>query len=317
MTHHAQNKIISVKQILNSIRELMQKEKDRQKQLEKIVHLVADSLHMDVCSLYVLRPGDLLELYATKGLDPKAVHETFLRVGEGLIGEIALQRKTLTFEDAQEHPSFVYKPETKEIPFKSLFGVPIIRGDTVFGVLTIQTTSVQNFSVEIKEAMDTIALVIAELLATFHTQKKEKSITPELHLKLDGIKLVSGLAVGTAVLHERLERITTILAKDSKLEIKRFNSALAAVETEITHMLDNPNVSGEETDIFGAYLLFTQDKGWTQKIIAAIEIGLTAEAAVQKVCDEMSERMEKIADGYIREKIHDLEELSNRLITHL
>ncbi len=98
MTHHAQNKIISVKQILNSIRELMQKEKDRQKQLEKIVHLVADSLHMDVCSLYVLRPGDLLELYATKGLDPKAVHETFLRVGEGLIGEIALQRKTLTFE---------------------------------------------------------------------------------------------------------------------------------------------------------------------------------------------------------------------------
>lgn len=317
MTHHVQNKIISVKQILNAIRELMKKEKDRQKQLEQIVRVVADSLHMDVCSLYVLRPGDLLELYATKGLDPKAVHETFLRVGEGLIGEIALQRKGLTFEDAQLHPSFVFKPETKEKPFKSLFGVPVIRGENVLGVLTIQTTSVQNFSPEIKEALDTIALVIAEILATFYTQKKEKSITPELHLKLDGVKLVEGVAVGNAVLHERLERITTILAKDSKQEIKRFNLALAAVEAEISQMLDNPNVSGEETDIFSAYLLFTQDKGWAQKITAAIEIGLTAEAAVQKVCDEMSERMEKIADAYIREKIHDLEDLSNRLITHL
>lgn len=314
---NALNRNISVKQILNSIRELMQKEKDRQKQLQQIVKVVADSLEMNVCSLYVLRPGDLLELYATVGLDARAIHETFLRVGEGLIGEIALQRKLLIFENAWEHPSFVFKPETKEKPFKSLLGVPIIRGETLLGVLTIQTTAIQNFSDEIKEAIDTIALVVAEILTAFHTPKKEKSITPELHLKVDGVKLVEGIAVGQAILHERVERVTTILAKDSKHEIKRFNTALSAVESEILQMLDNPNVTGDESDIFSAYLLFTQDKGWSQKIAAAIEVGLTAEAAVQKVCDEMSERLEKIQDGYIKEKIHDLEDLSNRIIIHL
>ena len=116
---------------LKALRELMGKQMPHQKRLDKIVALVAEYLHVNVCSLYVLRPGDLLELFATKGLDEKAIHETFLRVGEGLIGEVALQRKTLIFENAWEHPSFVYKPETKEKAFKSLLGVPIIRSDNL------------------------------------------------------------------------------------------------------------------------------------------------------------------------------------------
>lgn len=302
---------------LNALRELMTKDMPHQKRLDKIVSIVVDYMRVNVCSLYVLRPGDMLELFATKGLDAKSVHETFLRVGEGLVGEVALQRKPLAFLDAWKHPSFVYKPETKEKSFKSLLGVPIIRGDNLLGVLAIQTTKAQEFSDEITELLQTIAMVLAEILASYQLQVKENLIKVEARSKVEGVRLIAGVAVGQAVLHQRMERITNILAKNTDSEIKKLNTALNAVENDIKKMLKAQDLSGDQEDILNAYLLFTQDKGWIGKIVKAIETGLTAQAAVQKVNDETIERMEKIQDAYIKERIHDLQDVSNRLIRHL
>lgn len=309
--------LVSARHVLKALRELMSKEMDSQKRLNQIVEIVAKYVHVDVCSVYILRPGDMLELYATKGLDSRAIHETFLRVGEGLVGEVALQRRSIAFENAWDHPSFVYKPETKERPFKSLLGVPLIRGDNLLGVFVVQTTEVQTFPEEIIELLETIAMVLAEMLSGVDLETKEKLISSEAHSRIEGVRLIEGVAVGQAFLHQRLERITNILAKDPATEIKKLNNALKTVEQEVSKMLQNPSLSSEQTDIFNAYLMFTQDKGWVSKIVTIIETGLTAEAAVQKVNDEMTERMEKMTDTYIRERIHDLKDLSNRLIRHL
>lgn len=303
--------------VLKALRDLMSKQLPHQKRLDKIVSLVADCLHVNVCSLYVLRPGDMLELFATKGLDERAIHETFLRVGEGLIGEVALQRKTLVFKNAWEHPSFVYKPETKEKAFKSLLGVPIIRGDTLLGVIAIQTTHTQEFSDDITHLMQTIAMVLAEILATYQLEVKENLVQVESRSKVDGVRLIDGIAVGQAVLHKRAERITDILAKNTGTELKKLQTALNAVEQDIRQMLDAEEIQSDQKEILNAYLLFTQDKGWINKITKAIGTGLTAQAAVQKISDETSERMEKIQDTYIKERIHDLKDVSNRLIQHL
>ncbi|MGN1063756.1 MAG: phosphoenolpyruvate--protein phosphotransferase, partial [Alphaproteobacteria bacterium] len=307
----------STRHVLKDLREIMSKEMDLQKRLNKIVTIVAEQLNVQVCSLYILRPGEMLELYATYGLDTKSVHETFLRVGEGLIGEIALQRKALTFENAWEHPSFVYKPETKEKAFKSLLGVPIIRGDNLLGVFAVQTTQVQEFSDEMVELMETISMVLAEMLASIKLEAKENPVTMESRSKVDGVKLIAGVAVGQAVLHQRLERVTNILAKSAVSESKKLNSALKTVAEEIKKMLENPDISPDQLDILNTYLLFTQDKGWTGKINQTIETGLTAEAAVQKVSDEVTDRMAQMQDDYIKERIHDLKDLANRLIRHL
>lgn len=309
--------IISARHVLKALRELMSKEMDSQRRLDQIVEIVAKHLRVNVCSLYILRPGDMLELYASKGLDSRAIHETFLRVGEGLVGEVALQRRLIAFENAWDHPSFVYKPETKEKPFKSLLGVPIIRGDNLLGVFVIQTTEAQPFPEEIGELLETIAMVLAEMLSATDLETKEKLISSETHSRIEGVRLIDGVAVGQAVLHQRLERITNILAKDPASEIKKLNIALKTVEEEVGKMLQNPSLSADQSDIFNAYLMFTQDKGWISKIVNNIETGLTAEASVQKVSDEMTERMEKMTDTYIRERIHDLKDLSNRLIRHL
>lgn len=303
--------------ILKTLRELMSKKMPHQKRFDYIVCSIADYLRVNVCSLYVLRPGDMLELFATKGLDIRAIHETFLRVGEGLIGEIALQRKPLIFKNVWDHPSFVYKPETKERSFKSLLGVPIIRGDTLLGVLAIQTTHTQEFSEEIVQLMQTIAMVLAEILATYQLEANENLIKVESRSKVDGVRLIAGVAVGQAVLHRRAERITDILAKNPMAELKKLKTALSTVEADIQNMLNADNISSDQADILNAYLMLTQDKGWLNKITQAIETGLTAQAAVQKVSDETIERMSKIQDAYIKERIHDLNDVSDRLIRHL
>ena len=117
MSEAVKKKEVSSRRLLKRLRDVMLQDIPVQTKLDKIVSLVADELHTEVCSFYLLRPGDILELFATCGLNQDAVHETSLRMGEGLIGEIAVQKKALSFPDAWHHPSFVFKPETGAKPF--------------------------------------------------------------------------------------------------------------------------------------------------------------------------------------------------------
>ncbi len=303
---------------LKLLRDLMNKKLPIDVLLGKTVQIIATHLNVDVCSCYLIRPGDILELYATHGLDQAALHDTFLQVGEGLIGEIALQRKSLVFEDAWSHPSFVHKPETNETAFKSMAGTPILKGDHLYGVLAIQTTQIQTFSPDLIDLLETIALALSEILARENLQNKQENPTNTDHLKkLEGTCIIGGVAVGKAFIHKRIERTSNILAKDSSTEIKRLNDALLMVQTQINSMLTNPELAEEQIDIFKSYLMFTKDKGWIEKITTAIQRGLTAEASIQKVSDEITERMQLITDPYLQERIHDFHDLANRLIKNL
>ncbi|MBQ7413561.1 MAG: phosphoenolpyruvate--protein phosphotransferase [Alphaproteobacteria bacterium] len=309
---------ISVRQIMRDLRELSVRDLTPEARLDKIVALVARKMRVDVCSCYIARPGDILELCATFGLDKRAVHETFLRVGEGLVGEIALQRKPLMFEDAWAHSSFVYKPETKEKAFKSLAGVPLIRSNKLLGVLAVQTRKKQPFSDEVIEILETIGLVVAEMLSS-HLFKKAETVLAQTtgRQKIEGTGLISGFAVGRAVIHKRLEQPVQLLAKDTQKEVQRLLQALSQVEQEVNKILATSHMTGSQSDIFETYLMFIKDKGWIAKMTKAIETGLTAEAAVQKVGEEVTDRMELMTDPYIKERIHDLQDLVSRVMRHL
>ncbi len=310
--------MISVRQIMKDLRDLSVQDIAPEERLDKIVAMVAQRLRVDVCSCYLARPGDILELSATWGLDKKAVHETFLRIGEGLVGEIALQRKPLTFEDAWAHESFVYKPETKEKIFKSLAGVPLVRSNRLLGVLTVQTKKIQSFSSDLIEILETIAMVLSEMLSDNSFKKKEEETSPaEGRQKLEGNTLISGWATGQAIIHSRSEKVVQLLAKDTHKEIQRLTTALSRVEAEVNKILVTSHMTGDQSEIFETYLMFIKDKGWIAKMVKAIETGLTAEAAVQRVGEEMTSRMELMTDSYIKERVHDLKDLIARVLRHL
>src|SRR2546421_9444565 len=187
-------------------RGIMAASESAQERLDRIVRVVAAEMVAEVCSTYILRAGEVLELFATEGLRPEAVHRTRLRVGEGLVGAIAATARPLALADAQSHPSFAYRPETGEEVYHSLMGAPILRGNRVLGVLVVQNQTLRHYTEDEVEVLQTIAMIVAELAASGNLVNPLEIAQSHggvaLPVRIVGVRLNAGLAIGPAVLHE-------------------------------------------------------------------------------------------------------------------
>ena len=310
------------RRLLARLRDVMAGGGSAQERLDKTVHLIAADMVAEVCSCYVMRAGEVLELFATEGLKKSAVHQTRLRVGEGLVGDIAGQARTLALADAQAHPNFAYRPETGEEIYHSLMGVPIIRGGRVIGVLVVQNRSQRHYTEEEMETLETVAMVLAELVASGNLVSREELApvdgTALLPLRLEGIRLHGGVGIGQAVLHQPRMVIRQLVAEDAEAELGRFSQALSGIQASLDALFARPEMhDGEHRDVLETYRMFTEDKGWRGRISEAIMTGLTAEAAIQKIHEDMRVRMAGISDPYLRERMHDFDDIANRLLQFL
>lgn len=310
------------RRLLARLRDVMAGGGTAEERLDKVVTLIAADMVAEVCSCYVMRAGEVLELFATEGLKKSAVHKTRLRVGEGLVGDVAAHARPLALADAQAHPMFAYRPETGEEIFHSLMGVPIIRGGRVIGVLVVQNRTMRHYTDEEIETLETVAMVLAELVASGELVDRQELVAVDgnalLPIRIEGIKLNAGVGIGVAVLHQPRITIRRLVAEDPEAEMERLRTALAAIKNALDELFSRPEMrDGEHRDVLETYRMFTEDKGWLGKIGEAIRSGLTAEGAVQKVHDDMRARMSQITDPYLRERLHDFEDLANRLLQHL
>ena len=311
------------RRLLRRLRDIMAGSGSAQQRLDKIVQVIAADMVAEVCSAYIMRAGEVLELFATEGLRREAVHNTRLRVGEGLVGVIAATARPLALADAQAHPDFAYRPETGEEIYHSLMGVPILRSGRVLGVLIVQNRTLRNYTEDEVEALQTIAMVLAELAASGELVEPGELAPSDgialLPLRLDGTRLNAGLALGVAVLHAPRIVIRQIVAEDPEAELVRLGDAVNGMQSAIDALLAASDVAdgGEHRDILETYRMFAADRGWLARIREAVRSGLTAEAAVQKVQDDNHARMNQISDHYLRERLLDLEDLANRLQQHL
>jgi phosphotransferase system enzyme I (PtsP) len=315
--------VSGTRRLLHRLRDIMAGSGTAQERLDRIVRIIAAEMVAEVCSAYVMRAGEVLELFATEGLRPEAVHRTRLRVGEGLVGVIAATARPLALADAQSHPDFAYRPETGEEHYHSLMGVPIRRGGRVLGVLVVQNRSLRHYAEDEIEVLQTIAMVVAELAARGElVNPLEIAQSPGgamLPVRLAGIRLNAGLAVGPAVLHEPKLLIRQVVAEDVSAELKRLRDAVSAMREAIDELVATSRDlgAGEHHDVLESYRMFAADRSWVARIRDAIRSGLTAEAAVQKVREDTRTRMMQASDPYLRERLHDLEDLANRLQHHL
>jgi len=313
--------VLVLRRLLARIRDVMASDGPAQTRLARIVQTIATDMAADVCSIYIRRAGDVLELFATQGLSPTAVRRTRLRIGEGLVGEIAATARPLASADAPSHPNFVYRPETGEEPFISLMGVPILRGGRVVGVLVIQNQQKRTYSEEEIEALQTIAMVLAELVANGRLITDEAITRQEgvpLQTRLEGARLSPGVGIGKAFFHKKRHVVRRVVAEDIRLEHERLHQAVEDMHGTLDDMLrDKIMGSGEHREVLETYRMIAQDVGWLRRIGEAINTGLTAEAAVQKVNDDIHARISKVSDSYLRERVQDLEDLAQRLLQHL
>ncbi|MEE8559814.1 MAG: phosphoenolpyruvate--protein phosphotransferase [Alphaproteobacteria bacterium] len=315
--------LIGPRRLLRRLRDVMAGPASAQDRLDQVVKIIAADMVAEVCSVYVLRAGEVLELFATEGLNPSAVHKTRLRVGEGLVGDIAARARPLNLSDAQSHPAFAYRPETGEEIYHSLMGVPILRGGRVVGVLVVQNRTRRHYTDEEVEALQIIAMVLAELVASGELVSPEERVPAEgmepAPMRLEGVRLNAGLAMGLAVLHQPGVTIRQIVAEDPEAELKRLEEAMAGMHSALDEILAAGNLAaaGEHRDVLEAYREIAADAGWLRRIQDAIRTGLTAEAAVQQIHENTRARMSQISDPYLRERLHDLDDLANRLLEHL
>jgi phosphotransferase system enzyme I (PtsP) len=309
--------------LLRRLREVMAEPESAQKRLDKIVVLIASNMVAEVCSVYLVNRTRELELSATEGLKPTAVHNTRLKSGEGLIGDIAEHARPLNLADAQSHPGFAYRPETGEEIYKSLMGVPILRSGKVVGVLAVQNRTKRHYTEEEVEALQTVAMVLAEVVAAAELVDPQAFETPDQARQvphhIQATSFCEGIALGHAVLHEPRVHVTKLIAEDTELELKRLEQAVYALRGSIDDMLETADLShaGEHREVLQAYRMFANDRGWLKRMLEAVRTGLTAEAAVERVQNDTRARLQRAADPYIRDRLHDFDDLANRLLRQL
>ncbi|WP_244500143.1 phosphoenolpyruvate--protein phosphotransferase [Methyloceanibacter superfactus] len=304
--------------MLRRLREVMAEHESAQARLDKVVVLIASNIVAEVCSLYLRRRDGTLELVATEGLNPGAVHNTHLKPGEGLVGLIAEQAEPKQFADAQHHPAFSYRPETGEEIYHSFVGVPILRGGHTIGVLTVQNRTMRQYSDEEVEALQTTAMVIAEMIASggFVTEEVTAETRRDANARFTGQPISEGVALGHIVLHEPRIVVTRLIAEDVELERRRLLQAIEDLTTMIDEMMDRGDMAraGEHREVLEAFRMFAHDHGWRRRLDEALATGLTAEAAVQRVRNDTRARMLRMPDQRFRDRLHDIDDLSNRLL---
>jgi phosphotransferase system enzyme I (PtsP) len=305
--------------ILTRLHEVMASKSHAQAKLNLVVEVIGECLDSEVCSIYLLREG-MLELFATRGLAQEAVHVTRMAVGEGLVGTIAEDTETLNLAEATAHPDFMYRPETGEDKFHSFAGVPIVRRERSVGVLCVQHVEPRRYEEIEIEALQTVAMVLAELI-------NNADLIDEVDVgahgsgqtgteQLRGLTLVKGLASGVAVYHQPRITIEHVVAEDTEAERQRVIMAFDKMREQIDRMANQAEfgVGGEHEEVLATYKMFAYDEGWTRRINEAIDSGLTAEAAIERVQQRTRMRMRQIDDPLLADRMHDLEDLANRLL---
>jgi phosphotransferase system enzyme I (PtsP) len=308
--------------LLRRLREVMTEPVSAQERLDKIVVLIAANMVAEVCSVYVSRADGQLELYATEGLNRAQVHMVQMRIGEGLVGTVAKEAKPLALANAQAHPAFKFFPELGEEMFNAFVGVPILRAGDTLGVLVVQNKAHRLYSEEEVEALQTVSLILAEMIASGELQAIAKPgimLAARRPHQLSGIGLTDQVGLGHVVLHEPRVVVRALVAENIPEELARLDAAVEGIRQEIDGLLQRADMTraGDHRDVLEAYRMFANDRGWAAKMREAVESGLTAEGAVEKVQNDTRARMLRVSDPYLRERLHDMDDLANRLLRRL
>ncbi|MGQ0673409.1 MAG: phosphoenolpyruvate--protein phosphotransferase [Hyphomicrobium sp.] len=304
--------------IMRRLREIMSEPGDGQTRLDRIVHQIAGVMVADVCSIYLKRQDGSLELFATEGLKAEAVHNTRLKRGEGLVGRCAELNISISEPDAPKHPAFSYRPETGEELYHSLLAVPLHRNGEVLGVLVVQNRMAKEYSDEDVEVLEATAMIVAEHLVSGAVTGSAAAIefTKSLSAVIKGEIMSDGIALGHVFLHEPRIVVTKLMADDPKSELARLESAMGELRSSLDELMGHEHLSsaGEHRDVLEAYRMFAHDRGWERRLREAVQGGLTADAAVERIQNTTRAHMLRQPDPYWRERQRDLDDLSDRLL---
>ncbi|MCA3524726.1 MAG: phosphoenolpyruvate--protein phosphotransferase [Rhodobacter sp.] len=304
------------RKLLRRLRDTLAEPGQGQERLDRITHLIADSIGTEVCSIYLFRDPETLELCATEGLKREAVHKTRMKLGEGLVGRVARTATPVNTGNAPAERGFRFMPETGEEIYSSFLGVPIQRVGERLGVLVVQSRTARQFSEDEVYALEVVAMVLAEMaeLGAFTGEGEAMSAKHKQPVLFRGAAGQEGAAEGRVWLHEPRVVVTNPVADDPVAETERLRAAVGQLRVSVDDLLSVETLDKEQVAVLEAYRMFAHSRGWLRRMEEDIAAGLSAEAAVEKEQSTARSRLEQVGDAYLRERLHDLDDLSNRLL---
>ena len=304
------------RKLLRSLRDTLAEGGKGQERLDRITRIIASSMGTQVCSIYLFRDADTLELCATEGLKREAVHQTRMKLGEGLVGRVARTASAVNTGNAPAERGFRFMPETGEEIFSSFLGVPIQRVGERLGVLVVQSKDARQFSDDEVYALEVVAMVLAEMteLGAFTGEGEAMSVKHRQPVMFRGGVGQEGTAEGRVWLHEPRVVVTNPVADDPVAETDRLRAAVGQLRVSVDDLLSVESLDKDQKAVLEAYRMFAHSRGWLRRMEEDIQAGLSAEAAVEKEQSTARSRMELVPDAYLRDRLHDLDDLSNRLL---
>jgi phosphotransferase system enzyme I (PtsP) len=201
----------------------------------------------------------------------------------------------------------------------SLVGVPLISQRGVVGVLSLQNPPSKPFDKWREKSLMEIGNYFANLpeLERFATLDREQGTISGMQT-LQGVSFNTGVAMGTAVLHQPCSWKESDFSVDIKDESLRFKTAIRDMMISIDRMLEStPHGEKETQEILASYRMIASDRGWIRKIQEYIQKGFAAEAAVQRVRRHTRERFAEMGNKFLKGRLSDFEDLASRLLKHL
>ena len=307
------------RKLLRRLRDSLAEDSAGQARLDHVTNIISEEMQSEVCSIYLFLDSDTLELCASKGLKKDAVHKTRMRLDEGLVGRVARDGIVVNEADAPSAKGFRFMPETGEEIFSSFCGVPIQRLGDRLGVLVVQSREARAFSEDEVYALEVVAMVLAEMteLGAFVGEGEALRALHTRPMQFRGQIGQEGVAEGHVYLHEPRVVVTNPVADDPEKEIERLREGVDRLRVSVDDMLESVGkdaVDKDHVEVLEAYRLFANSRSWMKRMEDDIAAGLSAEAAVEKEQSTARRRLGRSPDAYLRERLQDLDDLSNRLL---
>ncbi|NWK82996.1 phosphoenolpyruvate--protein phosphotransferase [Acinetobacter sp. SwsAc4] len=295
--------------------------------LDIMVNHVAEAMHVDVCSIYLLdERNKRYVLMASKGLKPEAVGHVSLSVGEGLVGLVGNREEIVNLDNAPKHERFAYLPETGEELFNSFLGVPVMYRRKVMGVLVVQNKEPQDFSEAAESFLVTLCAQLSGVIAHAHAVGNidvfRKPTSGSSYKTFQGVSGAGGIALGRAIVlypPADLAAIPDREAEDISDELELLDQAIAAVRLEIQSLDEKmqDSLMSEERALFSVFLRMLDENALPSEIKDHIRAGSWAQGAVRKVIDKHVVLFAQMEDDYLRERVSDLKDLGRRILACL
>jgi len=166
-----------------------------------VVTVTANVMDSKICSLWLLdEDTKTLSLEATQSISREYLKERVLRLGEGVVGGVAQEKKPIRAFNVLEDPRFKEKDLARKEGLCSLLSVPMMVRGKVIGVLNCYTSYPHHYSDTEEAVLTTVANQAAICIDNTELMVRTKVIQEELETR----KLV--------------ERAKGILMKEFKLD---------------------------------------------------------------------------------------------------